>query len=75
MGLKGICGDKIYLGSVLKSMRKSKHLTQKELSELSKVSYETISKLECGKKLPKYETLIMLLNALGYELLVRKVGE
>lgn len=73
--MKAICGDKIYLGSTLKSMRKAKKITQKELSVLSKVSYETISKLECGKKLPKYETLILLLGALGYELCVKKVGE
>ncbi len=71
--IKTICGNKAYLGSVIKAMREERNMTQKELRDASGVSYETISKIECGRKLPKYITLIMLLNALGYELGVIKV--
>lgn len=49
----------------LKTIRKSRGLTQKELAEKSKVSFSMISKLESGEKEnPSYNTLKNLARAL-----------
>lgn len=58
------------MGQVLRQARKDKHLTQKDLADLSGVWQETISKVETGTASTKVETLFSLLAALDLELMV-----
>lgn len=53
------------LGSKLKNARKSRGLTQEELSALSGVSTRHISKIEKGVMNPSYEILTQIAAALG----------
>lgn len=45
--------------------RKEKKLTQKQLSELSGVPQETISRIESGERDPQLQTIIKLANSIG----------
>lgn len=50
----------------IKKYRKAKKMTQRELSEISNVSYSFVSKLESGEQTnPSFETITKLANALG----------
>ena len=48
----------------IKNLRKRKGLTQKQLAEMCDLSESMISNLESGKKLPSFETLLKLAEAL-----------
>lgn len=60
---------KTYIGDKIKSARKEKQLTLKELSKLSGVSYSMICQAENGKTMPSIETLIDLQGVLGIRIL------
>lgn len=49
------------LGEIIKKYRIKKGLTQKELSELSHISYSYLTKIETDKKSPSPEVLVTLL--------------
>lgn len=51
----------------MKKLRKAKGLKQKELAELTGLSESAISQLESGKRLPSYETLLKIAEALDCE--------
>lgn len=53
-----------FLGDKLKSIRKSRHLTQLELSKRLEVSKGTISAYEQGLSYPSIETLVKICNIL-----------
>ena len=53
------------LGNKLKNVRKTRGLTQEELSALSGVSTRHISKIEKGVMNPSYEILTQIAAALG----------
>ena len=58
--------------------RRSAGLTQRQLSELSRVPQPTIARIESGKQMPRVDTLDRLLRACGWELdmtLRRGLGE
>lgn len=55
----------VRLGNKLKNVRKTRGLTQKELSALSGVSTRHISKIEKGVMNPSYEILTQIAAALG----------
>ena len=55
-------------GKKLKQIRKSKNLTQAELSEITGISEKHISKLESGAYFPTYETFGKLLKALNFDI-------
>lgn len=55
----------VRLGSKLKKARKTRGLTQEELSALSGVSTRHISKIEKGVMNPSYEILTQIAAALG----------
>lgn len=44
--------------------REDRKISQRKLSELSGVPQKTISRVESGKDIPKFKTLMKLLNAL-----------
>jgi transcriptional regulator with XRE-family HTH domain len=54
-------------GLVLRSVRESHQLTQEQLSQLSSIPQETISRLETGKTTqPTLDTLLALCRALNF---------
>lgn len=65
-----------FLRQRLLNIRKSKGLTQKQLSELSGLSPTTISNIESGENSYTLRSLIRCAEALGYEINIdKKVGE
>ncbi len=56
------------LGETIKNRRKELGITQPHLAELSKVSTNTLYKLERGKGNPSLEVLNKLAEVLGMEL-------
>ncbi|MCB1420856.1 MAG: helix-turn-helix transcriptional regulator [Notoacmeibacter sp.] len=59
------------IGHAIRSVRKARNLTQKELATRSGVWQETISKIENGVASTKLETIFDLLAALDLELQVQ----
>jgi transcriptional regulator with XRE-family HTH domain len=56
------------LGKAVKTARKKKLLTQKGLSEKTKMSRNYISDIECGRYIPSTEKLILLAKTLDMNL-------
>ena len=52
--------------------RKSENLTQKQLSEVTGLSQQAISRLETGLGSANLSTLLKYLNGLGYNLTISK---
>ncbi|MCA1066167.1 helix-turn-helix transcriptional regulator (plasmid) [Rossellomorea sp. AcN35-11] len=52
----------------LTTVRQKRGLTKVELAELSGIHAKTISRIENGKNIPKIDTIVKLLTAMGYEL-------
>lgn len=55
-----------------KSLRTQKNLTQVALSAASGVHQNTIINFENSKRSPSVENLSLLLDAMGYELAIRR---
>lgn len=55
------------IGKVIEA-RKEKGLSQRDLAELSGVKQPAIARLESMQSIPKIDTLIRILNPLGYTL-------
>lgn len=66
--------DKFIRMSLL-NVRKSKGITQQELSDLSGLSVSTISNIENGENSYTTRSLIKYAEALGYEITVKKKVE
>ena len=60
------------LGTEIRKIRKSKHLTLDQLSKASGVDRSTISAYETQRYIPNMRTAAILLDALGYEMAIRK---
>lgn len=60
------------LNTQFRMIRHSKHLTQKQLAALSGVHQNTILNFETSQRSPSVETLSYLLDAMGYELIIRR---
>lgn len=52
------------IGIRIKEIRKQRGYTQAEIAEKINVTTKYVSNIECGSKIPKFETFIMLANAL-----------
>ena len=52
-------------GRAVRNARLRKHLTQKELAEEAGISYPTISRIENGKRQPRWSTIEKLAKALN----------
>lgn len=57
----------------IKTIRKQKGLTQKQLAELIGVSVRGLQDIEYGKTQPKYKTLLKLSEVLDYPFMNQKV--
>lgn len=63
------------LGVIIKSVRKSKGLTQQELGDRVGLPKSSISKIENGLTHISFEDAALLLDAMGEKLDVRLLGE
>lgn len=63
------------IGSQFRSLRLSQHMSQRQLAEASGVHYNTILNFENNRCSPSTDNLYLLLNAMGYELIIRKRSE
>lgn len=61
-----------YIRKKLYSIRKSKNLTQKQLSEMSGLSISSISNIESGENTYTLRSLIKYAEAVGYEIDISK---
>jgi len=53
------------VGNRLRMVRMKRHMTQKELSELTAIDQAILSKIETGKHLPRFDTLERIAKGLG----------
>ena len=58
-------GRDLRLGDQLRSIRRSRNLTQKEVAERAGISQPALSRIELGGGVPDIETLRRLGNAMG----------
>ena len=64
------------LGRFICRVRKNRKITQRELAERAGVGLMTIACLENGKHPnPRIDTLMLILNALGYDLKIETMKE
>lgn len=63
-----IQAQRIEFGKKLQMTRVAKGISQKKLSEMSGISVSTIRDVEKAARIVKMDTLIRILNALGYRL-------
>ncbi|MCQ4085593.1 helix-turn-helix domain-containing protein [Saccharibacillus sp. JS10] len=56
------------IGSKLRYLRKSRHLSSVELAQRANVSQSSISDIECNRRSPRLNTLTSLSRALGLPL-------
>ena len=61
-----------FIRTKLSSIRKSKNLTQKQLSEMSGLSVSSISNIESGENSYTLRSLIKYAEAIGYEINIDK---
>jgi len=65
MPIEPIRGDNMAIGENLKRLRREKQLNQGELSKLTGIELNHISKIENGKSDPKLSTIEKLIKGLG----------
>ena len=63
------------LGETIRLRRKELHMTQEQLAEKADIDYQTVSTLENGYKGPRWDTLMMVTDALGLEIRVERRAE
>jgi len=63
-------GDESNLGDLIKRRRKMLHITQEELSNVSGVGLHTIKRIELNNANPTINTVMKILDMLGYELFI-----
>jgi len=54
-------------GTKLRLLRRERALSQRDLSRMTRIAFDTISRLETGKQRPKPRTIRKLADALGVE--------
>lgn len=67
-----MCNREI-IGNKIKNIRQKKGLTQSQLSEMSKLTRTTISKIEAGKFNASIDLIERLIKPLGSELDIKEV--
>ena len=64
----------IHAGKKLTALREKENMSQKQLSILSGIPRATIYNIEHDRNSPSIETYAILLDALGYKLVIREKG-
>ncbi|HGK7240766.1 TPA: helix-turn-helix domain-containing protein [Streptococcus agalactiae] len=67
--------DYEYIGSEIKRIRKSKGLSQKDLSKIVDISEESIRRIENNYNNPRFDNLDGILNALGIDFEITLMNE
>lgn len=67
--------DQIKIGKFIAERRKSKGYTQKQLSDILRISDKTVSKWECGNGFPEVSLLLPLCEELGISVNELLAGE
>ena len=57
------------IGESLKNLREHKHITQKQLSEITGLSQQHISKIERNEIKPNIDTFLKIMNAFDIQIL------
>ena len=71
-GLERVPSDDEGIGQQIRYLRRSRKMTQDQLSRLSQVPFATINRLEKNKANPTLATLEKLLYVFGYQLSVKR---
>ena len=56
------------MGDNIRQLRREKHMTKRELAEITGIQIGHITRIEEGKYGIRFETLVSILEALGYKL-------
>ena len=56
--------DASKVGARIQAVRRERGLTQVELAQMVEITAKYLSNIECGSKIPKFETFISIANAL-----------
>jgi DNA-binding XRE family transcriptional regulator len=56
------------IGGFIKFMRKRRGLNQQDLAEMAQITSRTLTDIELGKGNPSYNTIVKILDILGYKL-------
>lgn len=56
------------IGKALRKARREVGLTQVQMSQLTGMSQQTVSAIECGRQNPTLPALVLLTRAIGYHL-------
>lgn len=59
------------IGKIIQERRDFLNLTQKDIAEISGITFKSISEIELGKRNPSVNTLNKILEVLGLELTVQ----
>lgn len=62
--------DQKQIGEILKKRRKQLNITQKQLADLTDLSFNGISRVESGNNEIKISTLLKLAKFLGLEIII-----
>lgn len=63
------------LGSDIRTLRKEMHWTQDQLAEAAGIHKNSIISFETGKRQMYTDTFLLVLDAMGYELAIRKKAQ
>ena len=56
--------DAAKIGQRIQQVRKTRRMTQSQLADKVDISTKYLSNIECGDKVPKFETFVAIANAL-----------
>ena len=59
------------IGNIIKELRNTLSITQRQLAELAEVAVNTLTKIERGEANPSVKVLNLILDTLGLEIVVR----
>lgn len=68
-----IDGEKLKIGDVLQSRRKSLRIAQEQLSDIAGISPRTLRDIEKGIANPELETLVKICTVLGMEIKIEVI--
>jgi transcriptional regulator with XRE-family HTH domain len=66
-------GEKLKIGDVLQSRRKSLRIAQEQLTDIAGISPRTLRDIEKGIANPELETLVKICSVLGMEIKIEVI--
>jgi transcriptional regulator with XRE-family HTH domain len=68
-----ISSEKVTIGTIIQSRRRSRKIVQEELADIAGVSPRTLRDIEKGVANPELETLMKICNVLGMEIKIEVI--